>query len=103
MGDYVYLQQIAPTTLDVMACHIILRVQEVLASRVLMLEGHDGVVWKDHVCNCAPCHLPNMDGTVHPSLVVIWAGLKCMLSRLEVEQPICWRVIDVLGVGTWCA
>ncbi len=57
MGDYVYLQQIAPTMLDVTASRTILQMREVLASGVLMLEGHDGVVWKDHVHNCAPCHL----------------------------------------------
>jgi hypothetical protein len=44
-----------------------------------MLEGHDDVVWKDHVRNCAPCHLPNVDGTVNPSLAVVRADLKCML------------------------
>jgi hypothetical protein len=79
VGDYVYLQQTAPTTLDVTVGHTILRVREVLAFRVLMLEGHNGVVWKDHVCNYAPCHLPNVDGTVDPSLAVIQADLKCML------------------------
>jgi hypothetical protein len=42
--DYVYLQQTTPTTLNVTACRTILWMQEVLASRVLMLEGHDGVV-----------------------------------------------------------
>jgi hypothetical protein len=41
-----------------------------------MLEGHDGVVWKDHVRNCAPCHLPNVDGTIELSLAVVRAGLK---------------------------
>jgi len=44
VGDYVYLQQTTPTTLDVTAGRIILRVQKVLASGVLMLEGRDGVV-----------------------------------------------------------
>jgi hypothetical protein len=44
-----------------------------------MLEGHDGVIWKDHVCNCAPCHCPNVDGIVDPSLAVVRAGLRCML------------------------
>jgi hypothetical protein len=42
-------------TLDVTTGRTILRVQEVLASGVLMLEGRDGVVRKDHVRNCAPC------------------------------------------------
>ncbi len=50
-----------------------------LAFGILMLEGRDGVVWKDHVRNCAPCHLPNVDGTVDPSLAMVRAGLKCML------------------------
>jgi hypothetical protein len=36
-GDYVYLQQIAPTTLDVTARRIILRVREVLGSGMLVL------------------------------------------------------------------
>ncbi len=44
VGDYVYLQQTAPTTLDVMASRTILRVQKVLAFGVLMLEGRNGVV-----------------------------------------------------------
>jgi hypothetical protein len=79
VGDYVYLQQTAPTMLDVMACRTILRVREVLASGVFMLEGHDGVVWKDHVRNCVPCHLPNVDGIVDPSLAMVRADLRCML------------------------
>jgi hypothetical protein len=40
--DYVYLQQTAPTTLDVTAGRVILRVREVLGSGVLLLEGRDG-------------------------------------------------------------
>ncbi len=79
VGDYVYLQQFTLTTLDVTAWCTILRMQEVLASGVIMLDGRDGVVWKDHVHNCAPCHLPNVDGTVDPNLAVVWAGLRCML------------------------
>ena len=62
-------------TLDLTAGRTILRVREVLSSGVLMLEGRDDIVWKDHVHNCAPCHLPNVDGRVDPSLVVVRAGL----------------------------
>jgi hypothetical protein len=81
-GDFVYLQHVAPTTLDVVAGRTILRVREVLPSGVLLLEGRDGMVWKDHVRNCAPCHLPNIDGTVDPTIAVVPAGLKCMLCGL---------------------
>ena len=95
---------------------IILRVREVLDSRVLMLEGRDGVVWKDHVRNCAPCHLPNIDGTVDPSVAVIRAGLRCMLCGLAGDASrmlLCdtcsrgWHMsclappVDVVPIGRW--
>jgi hypothetical protein len=79
LGDYVYLQQTAPTTLDVTTGRIILRVREVLGSGVLLLEGRDSKFWKDHTRNCALCHLPHIDGTVHPGTSHISAGLKCQL------------------------
>jgi hypothetical protein len=58
---------------------IILRVREVLGSGVLLLEGRDGKFWKDHTRNCTPCHLPHIDGTIHPGTAHISAGLKCRL------------------------
>jgi hypothetical protein len=78
-GDYVYLQQIAPTTLDVIAGRIILQVRKVLGLGVLLLEGRDGKLWKDHTRNYAPCHLPHIDGTVHPSTSHIHVGLRYRL------------------------
>jgi hypothetical protein len=42
---------------------------------MLLLEGQDGQTWKDHVCNCAPCHLPNVDGQMDPPLAMVLAGL----------------------------
>jgi cbb3-type cytochrome oxidase cytochrome c subunit len=116
VGDYVYLQQTAPTTLDVTAGRTILRVRKVLTSGVLMLEGRDGVVWKDHVRNCAPCHLPNVDGTVDPSLAVVRVGLRCMLCGSKggaAHMLVCdrcsrgWHMtcmippMDVVPIGRW--
>ncbi|PTQ36949.1 hypothetical protein MARPO_0060s0038 [Marchantia polymorpha] len=98
VGDYVYLQQTAPTTLDVTAGRTILRVREVLPSGVLLLEGRDGVVWKDHVRNCAPCHLPNVDGTMDSSLAVVRAGLRCMLCG-SAGQAACMLVCDRCSRG----
>jgi hypothetical protein len=40
-----------------------------------------GCCWKDHVCNCAPCHIPNVDGQMDPSLVMVLVGLRCMLHE----------------------
>ncbi|BBN10953.1 hypothetical protein Mp_5g07880 [Marchantia polymorpha subsp. ruderalis] len=114
--DYVYLQQTAPTTLNVMAGRRILRVREVLPSRVLLLEGREGVVWKDHVRNCAPCHLPKIDGTMDPSLAIVRASLRCMLcgsAGQTVRMLVCdkcsraWHMlcltppIDVIPAGRW--
>jgi hypothetical protein len=31
------------------------------------------------VHNCAPCHLPNVDDQMDPSLVMVLIGLQCML------------------------
>jgi hypothetical protein len=42
LGNYVYLQQTASTTLDVTIGRIILQVREVFGSGVLLLEGRDG-------------------------------------------------------------
>ena len=78
-GDYVYLQQTAPTTLNVTVSQVILRVKKVLSRGVLELEGRDGWIWKDHSRNCALCDLLNIDGTVDPNLSVIHINLKCML------------------------
>ena len=98
------------------ARHTILQVQEVLSFEVLMLEGRDGLVWKDHVRNCAPCHLPNVDGTMDPSSVVIRASLQCMLcgsTREAATMLICdgcsrgWHMgclvppLDTVPSGWW--
>jgi hypothetical protein len=78
-GDYIYLQQTAPTTIDVTTGRVILRVREVLGFGVLLLEGCDGKFWKDHTRNCAPCYLPHIDGSVHLGTSHISSRLKCRL------------------------
>ncbi|CAK9224426.1 unnamed protein product [Sphagnum troendelagicum] len=65
-----------------------------------MLEGCDGVVWKDHVRNCAPCHLPNVDGIVDPSLAVLRkVGIrKALPTSSTIEGCIaCRRCIGLPG------
>ncbi len=74
-----YLQQIAPKTLDVMVGQVIFKMQEILPSRVIILEGQDRQVWKDHVQTCALCHLENINGHVNMSLMMIPWDLRCML------------------------
>ncbi|CAM6128123.1 unnamed protein product [Calypogeia fissa] len=90
--------------------------REVLSSGVFVLEGRDGVIWKDHVHKCAPCHLPNVDGTVDPSLASVSASLRCMLcgsARDAARMLVCdscsrgWHMfcltppVEVVPVGRW--
>ncbi len=67
------------------ARHVILHVWKVLPFGMLLLEGQDGQTWKGHVCNCAPCHLPNVDCQMDPSLAMVLAGLQCMLCGQVLE------------------
>jgi hypothetical protein len=42
--------------------------------KILSLKGQDGQTWKDHMWNCMPCHLLDVDGQIDPSLVVVLAN-----------------------------
>jgi hypothetical protein len=85
----------------VTAGRIILCVREVLGSRVLLLEGRDGKLWKDHTRNCAPCPLPHIDGTVYPGTSHIPTGLRCRLYG-SANVVLLWLfVIFALQGGTW--
>jgi hypothetical protein len=74
-----YLQSTTPITLDVTIGCVILCMHKVLPFGVLLLEGRDGQTWKDHVRNCAPCPLPNVDDQIDPFLIIVLASLRCML------------------------
>jgi len=52
--------------------HVILRVQKVIPKRMLLLEDRNGQTWKDHMCNCAPCHFPTW---MAKSLTMVPIGL----------------------------
>jgi hypothetical protein len=40
-----------------------------------------GSRWSNMEGPCAPCHFPNVDGQIDPSLVVVLVGLRCMLCE----------------------
>jgi hypothetical protein len=65
--------------LNVFAGHVILCVGKVLFKKMLLLESRDGQTWKDHMCNCALCHLLHDDGQVDLFLTIIPIKLFCML------------------------
>ena len=78
VGNYMYLQHEAPTTLDMKAGRTILRVKEILPSGVLLLEGKDGQECKDNTKNYAPYHLP-IKRTIFLELAMVLVGYKCVV------------------------
>jgi hypothetical protein len=68
VGDYVYVKRKQKEGLDILAKQLILRVAEVRPSGVLILLGRCGTKRAVHAGHCAPCHLPDVDPTIDPSL-----------------------------------
>jgi hypothetical protein len=70
VGDYVYTHQ--PNTANALqpkAKAFIYRITEVRPSGRLILQGKCGGITDRHVSQCAPCHLPNIDSTIDPTLL----------------------------------
>lgn len=87
-GDYVYLQRKQADTLDVDSMRTILRVVQVGEHGVTELEGSDSCRWKEHVKQLAPCHLPNLDHQIRPTMWTPHADTPCQVcghpNRAEV-------------------
>lgn len=77
VGDYVYLQREAPTTLDVQAGQTILKANGILP-RVFVLHGKDGKECRGNTKDFAPRHLP-IEGTVDPKLTVVPPRYECFV------------------------
>jgi hypothetical protein len=97
------MQQITLTTLDVTTWCVILRLWKVLPLRMLLLEGQDGQTSKDHVHNCAPYHLSNVDGQIDPSLVMVPTSLWCMLCGQVLGTTTMLICDKCFEVGIWDA
>ncbi len=52
------------------------------------------MVWKDHVHNCAPCHLPNICGKMDPKLEMVLTSFKCVLCRSTCVATTSWYVTN---------
>ena len=76
--NYVYLQYEAPTTLDVRARRIILRVKAILPSGIPHLVGNDIQECRDNMKNCAPCHQP-IEGSINSELAMVPSGYRCFI------------------------
>jgi hypothetical protein len=67
-GDFVYLKRQKADSLDPRVGRLVLRFKSVGSGGRLILEGRDKKTVRDHVENCAPCHLPNLDIWQNPRL-----------------------------------
>jgi len=77
VGDYVYVSRAPQTTLTIKARPVILRVKEVRSSGVLNLEGRCGRTVAMHISKCAPCHLPDIDPRIDPTLAAPDESVQC--------------------------
>lgn len=77
-GSYVYTAQNPINALDVSTSRAILRVQQVLPSGVLILEGADGKTIRVRTELCSPCHIPNL---VTDGLGIVPADFPCQVCQ----------------------
>jgi hypothetical protein len=67
-ADFIYLKRQKADSLDPRVGRLVLIVKSVGSGGRLVLKGHDKKTVRDHVENCAPCHLPNLDIRQNPRL-----------------------------------
>ena len=92
-GDRVYLLPPKTSTtpggaLGIKASDEILTVNEVRDNGVIILQNQVGKEFRKHIEECAPCHLPNIDATVHPDRADVPASQPCVrcLSHLDAAE-----------------
>jgi len=86
-GDYVYVQQLQQhSTLQPKARPSILKVLQVRPTGVLQLQGKCGRTALIRQEQCAPCHLPDLDGTIDPVLNTSWSSMTCEVCATERPQ-----------------
>jgi len=81
VGDFVYFQRQPNDTLDTSSSRTILRIKAIRPSGVLELQGADGRTIQDHLKNCAPCHLPNLDPTIITSTWIPPLDYPCQVGQ----------------------
>jgi hypothetical protein len=80
------------------------RVHQVGANGRMVLQGADGMLFKEHLENCAPCHNPNIDLTVDPSLTTVPASHPCPMCRSTGnlgKMLLCDYCLEGWHMGAW--
>jgi hypothetical protein len=87
VGDFVYVQQLQRNSrLQPRAKPLILRVKEVRESGVLLLQGRCGRTTTMHMSHCAPCHLPDIDGSIDPLLLEEVEDIMCEVCGTDENE-----------------
>ena len=81
VGDYVYLRRQAQDSIDAATSPRILRVTAVRSNGILELQGADQRRATEHCKNCAPCYLPDLDGSMDPMRAPIRDTTSCELCK----------------------
>ena len=80
VGDFIYVQQgTKKDSLDITARREILRVKAIGKLGAITVEGRCGRTRVVNAVNCAPCHLPHIDGTQDFNLALPPADLPCQV------------------------
>jgi hypothetical protein len=96
VGDYVYVRhhEVADA-LQIPAKPAILRIKEMRPNGMVVLQGRCGNTRGCQVSNLAPCHLPDIDGTIDPTVSVFDAKWCCEVCSLPSPE-------DNLLLCDWC-
>lgn len=87
VGDYVYVHREKWEGLQMSSHEPVYRVQEVRPSGVLVLIGRCGTVFNANAKECAPCHLPNIDGTMDAELAYVDDDKYCEGCKYPDDAP----------------
>ena len=86
VGDLVYLRRQPADKTDVAVTRGAYKVHQIGSNGRMVLQGADGTLFKEHIENCAPCHNPNMDLTIDPTLTTVPAGHACQICKSPGRQ-----------------
>jgi hypothetical protein len=98
VGDFVYVKNQQQTNFTAIARSQVLRVVEVRNDSVMVLQGKCGAFRYEHVTNCAPCHLSNIDPTIDYTLQRPAGTLACQKCNF-ISQYEDMLLCDACGTG----
>ena len=101
VGDFVYVRHNTSdgkpqTSLSALARKVILRVVEVRDTGILILQGKDGAIISENICNCTPCHLPIHDTVIEHFRPAI--DMPCEVCQLP-DRPHLMVLCDTCQTG----